>query len=57
LTVCWRLARPLTACSRGSWNPAPEDIQLDFNAQKGLQNAVVEVAGDAAALGFDGAGA
>src|SRR6266478_1392142 len=37
--------------------PATQDIQLDFDAQEGLKNPVVQVACDAAALGFDGAGA
>src|SRR5580704_11734874 len=41
--------------SRG--NAAAEDVELDFDAEESLENAVVEVAGDAAALGFDGAGA
>src|SRR5207302_7999653 len=34
---------------------APEDIQLDFDAEQRLQNAIVQVASDAAALGFNGA--
>src|SRR5208283_2803818 len=34
---------------------AAEDIELDLNAQQGLQNAVVKIAGNARALGFDGA--
>src|SRR5438874_130884 len=32
---------------------AAEYVQLDFDAEKGLENAVVEVAGNAAALGLD----
>ncbi len=34
-----------------------QDVQLDIQAQKSLQDAVVQVPGDAAALGLDGAGA
>jgi hypothetical protein len=36
---------------------AAEDVQLDFDAEKGLENPVVKVASDAAAFCFDGAGA
>src|SRR5207247_2733273 len=36
---------------------AAKDVELDFDAEESLENAVVEVAGDAAALAFDGAGA
>src|SRR5579859_1810839 len=35
----------------------PQDIQLDLNAQKRLQNAVVKVAGDAGAFRFNGTSA
>src|SRR5579859_4754440 len=38
-------------------DPAAEDVELYFDAEEGLENAIVEVAGDAAALAFDGAGA
>src|SRR5580693_3837097 len=41
----------------GGRDAAAEDINLDFDAEEGLENAVVEVAGDAAAFSFDGAGA
>src|ERR1700674_2875619 len=41
---------------RGGGKPAPQDIQLYFNAQEGLKYPIVEVASNAAALGFDGAG-
>src|SRR5438105_6623056 len=34
---------------------AAQDIQLDFNAEESLEDAVVEVAGDTASLAFDGA--
>src|SRR5580704_18228195 len=33
-----------------------EDVELDFDAEEGLEYAVVEVAGDAAAFAFNGAG-
>jgi hypothetical protein len=36
------------------WGLAPQDVQLDVHAQQGLQDAVVNVAGDAAALPFNG---
>src|ERR1700675_4965044 len=39
----------------GGYDFAAEDIELDFDAEQGLENAVVEVAGDAAAFAFDGA--
>src|SRR4029077_1675639 len=42
---------------RRSSDLAAEDVKLDFDAQKGLENAVVEVSGDTAALAFDGPGA
>jgi hypothetical protein len=42
---------------RGGDDFAAEDIELDFDAEEGLENAVVEVAGDAAAFAFDRAGA
>ena len=57
LTVCWRVVRPADGLIGGAGDAAAEDVQLDFDAQQGLENAVVEVAGDAAAFGFDGAGA
>src|SRR5215472_317417 len=41
---------------RGS-DAAAEDIKLDLNTEKGLEYAVVEVAGDAGTLCLDGAGA
>jgi len=41
---------------RGSGDAAAEDVELNLNAEEGLQNAVVEVAGDAGAFGFDGTG-
>src|SRR5690349_14429644 len=34
---------------------AAEDVELDLDAEQSLENAVVEVAGDAAAFAFDGA--
>src|SRR6266849_9163168 len=34
-------------------NTAAEDVQLDLDAEKGLENPIVKVAGDAAALGFN----
>ena len=34
-----------------------EDVQLDLDAEEGLENAVMEVAGNAAAFRLDGAGA
>jgi hypothetical protein len=37
--------------------PAAQDVELDFDAQEGLQDSIMKIAGDAAALGFDGAGA
>ena len=33
---------------------ATQNVQLDIHAEQGLQNAVVNFAGDAAALPFDG---
>src|SRR6266849_8898847 len=42
---------------RRGGNAAPQHVQLDFDAQESLKNPVVEVAGNAAALGLDGAGA
>ena len=36
---------------------AAKDIELDIEAEKSLEDAVVQIAGDAAAFGFDGAGA
>src|SRR5215813_5508283 len=36
-------------------NPAPQHVQLNFNAQKCLQYAIVEVTGNAGAFGFNGA--
>src|SRR6266481_4183594 len=42
---------------RGGGYAAAQDVQLDFDAQEGLKNAVVQVACYAAALGFDGTGA
>src|SRR5271168_2615072 len=41
---------------RGGY-PAAEDIELNFDGEEGLEDAVVKVAGDAAALAFDGSGA
>src|SRR2546421_2802475 len=35
-------------------NPAPQDVQLDFDAQEGLKNSIVEVARNPAALCLDG---
>src|SRR5580693_1767596 len=37
-------------------DPAAEDVELNLDAEQGLENAVVKVAGDAAAFAFDGAG-
>ncbi len=41
----------------GGGDAAAEDVELDFDAEESLENAVVEVAGDAAPFAFDGAGA
>src|SRR6185437_1334305 len=40
-----------------SGDPAPEDVELDFDTQEGLQDPIVEIPGDAAALAFNGPGA
>src|SRR5216683_419262 len=42
---------------RRGGHAAAQHVQLDFDAEQRLQNAIVEVAGDAAALALDGAGA
>src|SRR5579863_5789610 len=47
----------LTCLLRGPRELVAQDVELDIEAEQGLENAVVEVARDAAALGFDGAGA
>src|SRR5215469_6191908 len=54
LKVCEGIGSLLGGSGRDA---AAKDVQLDFDAQKGLENAVVEVAGDAATLGFNCAGA
>ena len=41
----------------GNGHFAAEDVELNLDTEQGLQDAVVEVAGDAGTLGFDGAGA
>jgi hypothetical protein len=38
-------------------NAAPEDIQLDFDAEERLEDPIVEVARNSRALGFNGASA
>src|ERR1700749_959221 len=42
---------------RGGGDLFAEDVELDFEAKQGLEDAVMEVAGDAAAFGLDGTGA
>src|SRR5580692_4994998 len=42
---------------RGGRDLAAEDVKLDLDAEEGLKNAVVQVARNAAAFAFDGAGA
>src|SRR5260370_1997908 len=39
----------------GMRQPAAQHIKLDFDAEERLKDAVVEIAGDAAAFAFDGA--
>src|SRR5215813_2755808 len=38
-------------------DPAPQHVQLNFDAQKCLQNTIVKVAGDSGAFGFNGTSA
>src|SRR5882762_139424 len=40
---------------RSGGDAAAEDVQLDFDAEKGLENSIVKVSGNAAALGLNGA--
>src|SRR6266566_1288552 len=37
-----------------SWDASAQHIELDLNAEEGLENAVVKVAGDAAPFSLDG---
>ena len=55
-TVCCREAEPADRLFRVGGHLAPQNIKLDIHAQQGLQDAVVNFAGDAAALPLDGMG-
>jgi len=57
LTVCWSVVNPANRLVGVARHAAAEDVQLDLDAEKGLENSIVKVTGDTAALCLDGAGA
>src|ERR1700730_940683 len=49
-----RVARPRGALLRRTGNAAPQHVELNFDTQQRLQNTVMQVARDTAALPFNG---